>query len=239
MEATSDKVYGQIVSSIKDARTHRDILIALKRTFPNRTVSQTFLQADAQIRNSGELSFVINDKASASNTVNVSERRLDSNNYFIATHIGFFMKSVVSGAHAQAQLHTYPNPVALPDGTTASLNADLEAIYNGTTLWKTGSTTFIPALENQLFRKVPMWPQGQQINWFTGPEISSITTSPRDKNDGMFELAGRLLIDGNLTHEVKTIVPNGANLAMACDTANTVYYWTMKLRGLEIENVRG
>lgn len=234
-----DKIYPMIVNAIQNARTHREILIALKKTFPNRTVSQTFLRSDARIRNSGELTFVINDKASASNTVNVSERRLDTNNYFVATHIGFFLKSVLSDAHAQAQLHTYPNPEALANGTTASLNAHLEAIYTGTTYWKTGSTTFIPALENRLFLNVPMWPQGQQINWFTGPQISKIARSPQTARDGMFELAGRLLIDGNLTHEVKSLVPNGANLLMASDTANTVFYWTMVLRGLEIENVRG
>lgn len=234
-----DKIYPMIVNAIQNARTHREILIALKKTFPNRTVSQSFLRSDSLIKDSGELPFIINDKATASNTVNVSERRLDTNNYFVATHIGFFMKSVLSDAHAQAQLHTFPNPVALPDGTTASKNAHLEAIYNGTTYWKTGSTTFIPALENALFRNVPMWPEGQQINWFTGPQISKISTSPRTAKDGFFELAGRLLIDGNLTHEVKTLVPGGSSLKMASDTANTKFYWTMILRGLEIENVRG
>lgn len=231
-------IYDRVVKAVSPTKGHRDMIQALSKEFPGKTVHQSFLRCDVAITNTDELKFTINDQATATNTVNISERRLSVNNYFVVTHVGLFLKACAATAagHGPAVLHTYPNLAAFPNGT-ASLNADLEAIYNGYKTFKTGQTVFIPAMETALFRKVPMFPKGQELSVAVGPIVKTVQQSPRNSQDGFYELPGRLLIDGSLTHQLSLVVPGGSALKMAYDVAGTTFYATWVARGVEIETI--
>lgn len=87
------------------------------------------------------------------------ERRLDQNNAFVATHLGFFLVYAASAAAvATAARNTYPNPATLIPGDTTPTVAEVaaaEALYTGYLSITTDQNNIIPALDMERFRVAP------------------------------------------------------------------------------------
>lgn len=231
--------YDQIVNAIKAAKNDEEIMRSLKQAGLGSMVFNSYIRCDTAIKNSDEMKFVILDQATASNTLNDSERRLAIQNIFVATSIGFHLKAVTSTVgHVAAVKHTYPNLTVFPNGTT-SLNSDLEAIYqSGYIEWKTNSTVFMPNIQLAQHRIVPMWPKGQEITYVTtGPRTGVIERSPSKPSDGFVKLPGKMVIDGGVPQEIRMIVPGGSGLKMKYDVAGTDFFGVLELRGIEVQGV--
>lgn len=231
-------LYDRLANALKNAKTDVEILDITKSTFQGTLVYPSVIRADTLIKNSDEMKFVITDQATAQNTLNDSEVRLATQNIFIATHYGFFLKACSTTGHTKAVRHTFPNPAVFPNGT-ASLNADLEAIYqSGYLAWKTNGVEFLPRIELARHRKVPAFPKGQEITYSaTGPHTGVIATTPSDPDDGWVRFPKKVLIDGGVPHEIRLLVPGGSGLAMKYDVSGTDFYAVLAYRGFEVQGV--
>lgn len=226
--------------NLDNARTNRDVLIAIRKAYPGKQVSESSLRLDAEIINTSRLTWEINsDAAAGTNTKTASERRLQRNDIFIATGLRFGIKKVVSSAHAQALVYTYPNATVFADNSTTFLNADLEALWNSFIQVKTGSTVNIEALPTQPCRWSPELAKGTinaAIYNGSAAVTYAVTDEPRPSRAGYIELSTYLGFRGVDQNEISLTIPNGAALKMAHTATSTQNYAVLEFEGFLVKN---
>ncbi len=157
--------------------------------FAGRKLTPSFLRLEAEITNSSnKLSFktFVGD----STTVYATERRLDRNDSFIATELGFFLiKQDVANGKTNARRLTYPNITVL--GAAAA--ADLMALYEtGRLKINVAREDKFVALDIARFLHIP---ETQQTGAGNYDEVSH--------KSGMVALTPQLVLDGNGTNEIE------------------------------------
>jgi hypothetical protein len=94
-----------------------------------------------------------------------TEIKLDKNDVFFASHIGFKLGAFDVNKRSRSVLQTYPNVIELAlSGTTVPGIQDMEAIYNGLTIMKVGTKEFVSNLPNESMRYVPQTQQAGANN---------------------------------------------------------------------------
>ncbi len=223
------------------AQTPRQFLNILRKAFPKKMASESYLRLETQLANSPLLQFNIGSDVVDTTTRNSTEVRLNRNDLFVATRWGFFLKKVVSGAHSKAKLYTYPQPSVFADDSTTFLNADLEGVYNGRIGVKIDSTVQIEAYDMQRFRQAP---SGLQIGDYTtgfvthagGANVErQISDEGQNPDMGIVDLNGFLIFDGTRQHEINLTIPDGSSLKIAHTASNTANWAVLKLEGFLIK----
>lgn len=224
--------------NLSDKATQRELLLKLKAVFPNKSISPSFLRLEQETVNTPALNFTI---SADTRIINETEQRLQRNDLFIATEIGFFIKKVLSGVHGNSQLYTYPNAIEFADNSTTFLGADLEALYNGSFQFKTGSTVTVEALETQRFRKVPMLAEGSPVSaTITSADavaINRIVADPKGPDDGYHRLDSFLQFLGKDQHALTLNIPDGSQMKIAHTASNTDVFCVLMFRGILVKNV--
>ncbi len=157
--------------------------------FKGRKLTPSFLRLETDILNtSGKLSFktFIGDGT----TVYPTERRLDRNDDFIATEMGFFLiKQDTANSKTNALLLSYPNITVF--GAAAA--ADLKALYtSGKLRINVGREDKFVALDIARFLHIPETQQTAGTNYDETSEKS-----------GFINLTPQLILQGNGTNEVE------------------------------------
>lgn len=220
--------------TLSDNASPREIMKRLAEAYPNKAISPSYLRLETETVNTTRLDFTISNDTG---TKTSAERRLQRNDLFFATHVGFFIKKVASGVHGNSLLYTYPNGTQFADNSTTFLQADLESLWNGFLQIKTGSTITVEALDTQRFRNAPMLPQGTTNAAIAGPVLYPITQDSRGPKDGILQLDSFLQFLGTEQHEISLTIPDGSTMKIAHTAANTDVFITLVFQGWLVKNV--
>lgn len=157
-----------------------------------------FLRAEQVITND-KSSYLFNFKTT--NDDLRTESKLDPNDLFITTGLGFFIEREAVGFEGAGVLASYPGMISSTDNTKFN-PLHLEALYNGYFQITTGQTVTIEKLPALLFRNVPQQEGGQF------------------KLEDLLYAGGEdILFDGGKTQQVKLEVPTFANILVASEDA--------------------
>jgi len=157
-----------------------------------------------------------------------TENRLDKNDVFIATHLGFYLVqnpiTAVTGVEQLSGIsQTYNNPTALNGSGSVP---DLAAFWNGFWQMKVGSTVFFDAFPNQL---TWMAPDTQQSN--------ATTRSSRSFADGAAIIEPLPVFSGSGSNDVTLTIPIWAGFTgAASDQAVSKIYAVFNPFGFLIKN---
>lgn len=207
-----------------------------------KNISFSYLSLDAAVTNSDIKIPVLADDFDNSNTAkNVTERRLQRNHVFVGTRLAMYIKKVVSGAHAQAQLFTYPNRAIFANNSTTFLNADLFGLYSGYLSMSQDGKAYEPGIEALRFLHAPETAQNGEatLNDAATPITTTLQTrfDPFQAAYSEIALASYVTLNGISDHDVVLKVPGASGLKMAHTASNTVNYVNLRVRGFLIENV--
>lgn len=180
-----------------------------------------FLRVDKTILNTtGRYKF---DIKAASGDV-LPEKKLDRNDLFVTTHLGFFLAAQVSTKKGAEVLQSYPNETAFV-AAIGFTPANLETIYNGLALLKVGSSVNIESMPMQLFRKVPETQQSAAAN-----------KSQWDIKKMCHQLETPLYLHGTASLEFEVEYPTFADPQMAAVAASTSNLLVMYHVGYLVKN---
>lgn len=132
----------------------------------------------------------------------IHERKLDQNDSFVATHLGFYLMAEDPTTPGVGVLQTYPNPVTFPAESNNVITAHLETFYNGSLYAKVDDKVFSDGMLLAPTRKVGTT-QG-------APAIASITAAFQNEKegwDGIIEISPMLTLDGSKKTEIAIDVP--------------------------------
>lgn len=132
------------------------------------------------------------------------EIKLDINDSFFCTHIGFYLVAENTAGNLNVPYQTYPNEVVFANTGTV---ADLEAIYKGTLDVKVQSTVVYEDIDLQRFRAVP---QTQQT--------AATDRSQQDPYQGLMELTPNLFLNGRASNEINVNLPTQGGVDWAGTT---------------------
>jgi hypothetical protein len=188
--------------------------------FKGKNVVPGYLRLETTIKNSQNiLSFKTFEGDGAS--VYPTERRLDRNDAFIATEVGFFLlRQDVANVKTNGLLNTYVNltTFAAAAGFTP---ADLNAIYQGRLSITINKVKKVPDIDLQRFLHIPETQQTGATNY-----------DQRKYKDGFINLTPQVIIDGSGTNELEVAWPSYAGWQGASVTAGTEHRAVLYFRGL-------
>jgi len=146
------------MKQVVDAGYDREIFQTLKNRYKGLVISPAKLRASVDLSNS-ESTYVFPMLEDGGQTVALkTEQRLNKNDVFFMTAIGFAIVEDLEAKPGIAVPQTYPNPFIFTQA------ADLEAVYNGILTYKVGTTEYITTLDLQRFRDVPETQQTAATN---------------------------------------------------------------------------
>lgn len=158
------------------------------------------------------------------------EMKLDRNDAFIASSIGFGILPVVSGNFGKAKLQTYPNQTSLPPVTTVGsefTTDDLNVFWNSILALKVGNVVHIPNLDTTHF--------------YFAPETQKSAATNYDQYDGkqhgFKDLTPQIMLKGDDNIDLTIEAPYFNAIKVANTNANTVNYLVMWLRGFLIKEI--
>lgn len=163
----------------------------LKQEYKGFVIEPSFLRAEQIITNT---SSAYNFDITKNGNEAVTEKKLDKNDVFVASHVGILVTPIETAKPSKCIMYTYPNSSAFTaSGGTPS---DLEVIYNGVLGIKINTKEYISALSGHNFRCVP-----------DAQKSGATNQDQRTYLDGLFEV-GRLRFSGldqiGIRHDVVT-----------------------------------
>jgi hypothetical protein len=214
----------------------------VKKRFPtakNPIIAPSFLRADTEVvNNKSVFDFFLTVRGNE----NVAETKLDRNDVFYATHLGFFLTAVVSAVPGIAVLNTYPNPTTFATDGSNFISTHLEVLYNGFFSVKIGSVQFVERLDSNQFRYVPTAQQGT----VTSETITTANAIVQSKQlntqydggrDGIRPITPYIIFSGAEQNEIKLTIPGDTSLKIANTNANTKNWMVFKPYGFVVKNV--
>lgn len=154
-----------------------------------------------------------------------TERKLDRNDVFIATHLGVYLISQVSTTIGLEVLQTYPNPDYFIT-TTGFTPAHLNTIYSGHLEVKIGQKVNIEALDMNKFRYVPTTQQATPTLPYSEFDLDSYSYWP----------GSLLFLHGTQNIEIFIDIPSITGLAWAAVAADTSNKMVLYLMGYLVKN---
>lgn len=183
--------------------------------FNGKLVQPSFLQSEVALQNGkAAYPFAINQNNGVS--LANSEKRLNQNDAFVASHLGIFIKKEDSAKRGSGVLQTYPNSSYLgADEATYFAFADMEAIWNSYLNVKVGDVVFGEAIDMRNCRSVR-----------TTQQTSATTKSEQLSFDGYIPVEPIITFDGANKNELVLNIANWAGQLIQNSTANagaTIY----------------
>jgi hypothetical protein len=211
----------QVISSDKTRGAY--MVYATNPEYEGKTIFESFLRLETKLIN-GVNSVKFLTYAGDSASVLPTERRLDRNDKFAITKLGFFLLKQPDNK-SNGQLHPYPN---LTDFSTLGLSADLESIYHGKLNITIGGKRIVNGLDMQRFRKVPQTQQSAATNYDMSDLYRKLTP-----------ITPNLNIDGSANNEIEVIYPSHAAWAGGTAPAGFTHYLVMYAHGFLITQGSG
>jgi hypothetical protein len=201
-------------------------------------LSQSYLRSEKALATQAEIKFAL--QKNQQGTAIVTEKLLELNDIFVATHVGVRLKRIAADAptenqHQVAPLYTYENPQVFA-GTNSP---NVAAIYNGNFNWTINRKVFMPAFPMQAFRRVPGAQSSLQLLAAGTAATPAATFSPGglDGYDnglyGFYPLEPTVL-DGRQTQDI--VIELGASIAM--DDSEITNYAVLEVRGYLVVNAK-
>lgn len=191
-------------------------------------VSEGFLRFETKIVNGRN---VFQFKLKKGNDDNITERRIDDNDGFLITHLGFFLMKRLETNPGIEVLQTYPNSEIFKDVAGEAegdaplfIGSHLEAIYNGALTVKVGQTVYIDGLDLHRFRAVPQTQGGDKA-------IAQVNSK-----DGFHEVTPQILINGSQSTEITVQAPVNGSMKIAHTAESTNNYVVLVARGFLVKN---
>lgn len=172
-----------------------------------------------------------------SNSDTITELKLDRNDAFKVTHLGFFLMKRVNTLIGHEVLQTYPNYIRFPqNGSPISFDpTHLDAFYNGKLGLSVGQTKWIEAMDTRRFRIVPQAQESFTTNGNTPPSlISYVAHSEQEEKTGFIDMTPQITLDGNEKNSLFVEAPIQAGHLVANTVANTDNFLVIIMRGLLI-----
>jgi hypothetical protein len=190
-------------------------------------MAPSFLKSIVQISNSASV-YKFNLKTNESVVSSLVEQRLDRNDIFITSQIGYGILAVVSGNFGKAKLATYPNQTVFPAVTTSGSEFtpdDLQVFWNSTLSLKVGNTVFIPNYDTSKFYYAPETQKSGATNYDMAD----------GSNDGFVDLVPQAILSGESNIDLQVQVPVFSGIKVANTNSNTVNYLALIQRGFLIK----
>jgi hypothetical protein len=214
---------GVVISPDRKRSIYTQVLANKNINAENSIISEGYIRVETVLSNGKgvyDFTFVSSNKDS------LTERKIDRNDKFLVTEIGFFLMNRIETKKGAEVLQSYPNPVVfVSKANDNSIAKDLEAIYNGFISVKVGQTKFIEGMDLLRFRNVP---QTQQSG-------SSANSQSAGKM-GFFETTPQILLAGDQKNEIRIELPIDANSKIASDVTDTNNYVVLFCRGFLISS---
>ncbi len=205
----------QVINTDKNRGAY--MVYATNPEFEGKTIFESFLRIDTLLTN-GTNSVKFLTYAGDSASVLPTERRLDRNDKFAVTKLGFFLCKQPDGK-SNGELHSYPN---LTD-FSGPVAADLAAIYHGRLNITIGGKRIVNGLDMQRFKKVPQTQQSAATNY-----------DQSNLHDKLTPITPHLNIDGSANNEIEVTYPSHAGWAAGTAPAGFKHYLVMYAHGFLI-----
>lgn len=195
--------------------------IKAKPAFAGKIFSPAFLRIIQTIDNAkSEYRFNIKRESGEASL----ERKLDRNDTFIMTDLGFFLIAVENSEFGRAKLNTYPNltQFAVNAGFTP---LDLLTFWNGDLSLKVGSTEFLESLDMQDAYRVNETQQTLATNF----------DEQWGLKDGLIPLTPAVIMKGDDNIDIRLNVPLFTGIEVANTNAGFVNHVVLKPKGYLIK----
>lgn len=213
----------------------RNILNQFAKRFGMAQCSKSYIRADVNLQSvTGSIAFNI---LTNQGTPNTSEYRLQLQDAFVVTAIGFYVIKAGSSTSAsnddisRAQMHTFPNDKVFT-GTNEATN--LQGIYNGFCSITVNQNKYFPAIPMRDFYRVSTSQQGVAVSAVasTGVLDYSEWNGP---DYGMISLDPTIVFNGSGSNEIVVTPSNSLTLAGTSST-NLISFWA---KGIRLANMSG
>jgi hypothetical protein len=188
----------------------------------NAVLSQSYLRLEQPVSLTSTLfTFpILNNQTTSGNAIRATEQRLNQQDFFYVSEIGFYLNKASSATVTNGVDYTFPNPVAFPNSS-----ANLESVYNGNLQIQINNSNIITAMDIKRFKQVPQ------------TQLTAATNSPQDEFDGANDRSAQIVIEPNvLLFGTKNNVIS-INLPGAIGgTADVGSYLVVVFRGLLAQN---
>lgn len=190
-------------------------------------MAPSYIQSIKEITNS-ESVYKFSLKSGENVISEAYEQRLDRNDIFIGTNMGYGILAVVSGAFGKAKLNTYPNQTVFPAVTTGGSEFtpdDLQVFWNSKLSLKVGNTVFIPNYDTDRFYYSPETQKSSATNY----------NQADGQMDGFTDLVPQVILSGEANIDLRVEVPVFTGIKVANTNSNTKNYLVTKYRGFLIK----
>jgi len=197
---------------------NRAIFDRLAKANPDRLVQPSYIRVEQVIKNGRptiEFS-VVKDN----NSDTVTERKIDRNDRFVITHLGFFLAKRKAGLEGVEVLHTFPNLVEFADDAANFIGAHLESVYQGNFGLSVGQTKYLESLDMLRFRHVPDTQKSAAGNH-----------SSFNLDAGLVELTPQIMLDGSQKNSLTVTCPFPAGAKVQNTVADTSNLLVLFARG--------
>jgi hypothetical protein len=181
-----------------------------------KDITASYLRLETLISN-GNNKLIFKTYVGDGTTQTPTEKRLERNDKFAITKLGFFLLAQPDGK-STGRLHSYPN---LTDFGAAA--PDLEAIFNGELSITINRKKIMPFFDMQSFLKVPETQQSGATN-----------RDQRSLENLMVNLTPHIDIDGSGTNEIEIIYPSHNGFAGGTAAAGFKHYAVLYAKGFLI-----
>lgn len=198
----------------------------------NKIVYPGYLRMEAKITNGKTTyEFVVGRQA---NTDSPTENKLDYNDKFIVSDLGFFMMARNRNLIGAEVLHTFPSVITfLP--FTGFDNRHLDVFYNGKLSLVVNSTKWIEGLDLRRFRLVPQTQEAYTTNGGVPPMLVAFTEfSQMDEHSGFVEMTPQITLKGNEKNSISISAPVANGHQVENTKPDMDNYLVIFMRGLQI-----
>jgi hypothetical protein len=206
-----------------------------KPNLPYSAVSQSMLRLEQVLTTQSVITFNVLSNA-GNGTILAPEIRLNLNDAFVVTHIGFRVAKVAAASPTTNQivnkkLYTNPNPFIF-DGAAGDVN--IAGLFNGVFSLEVNQKKFIPSLSMLEFLRYPDTQEGSQTGVMTGPAYSRAANDAKPSGNFGFVETDEILLTGTQTILPSISLPQGYTASFT--ETNEVNYAVLLLKGYLFSN---
>jgi len=180
----------------------------LKKLAPNNIITPSYLRME-KLLSSGQSVYSF-DIGEGVNNPRVTERRLNLNDAFMATHIGIYLLNASATLPGGRPLATFPSYKIFPAEANNVETEDLECLYNGFLRVKVADVVYAESMATRKFRYVPTT-QDEETD---PPTVLSGVSGL----DGLWPLTPQFTFQGQAKNQLELHVP--------CNSTQQVQYVT-------------
>lgn len=177
-------------------------------------LSQSYLRLEVALSTSitnYQFPVLVNDVSSSNTTSFNTESRLNLQDAFVCSSLGFFVAAPSSSTATDFQLCTYPNPYIF---STTNANSSLRSWYNSSLTLTVNNRQIVPAYD--LYRHYSV-PQTQGGNAYTTAQTQAFTDQQSGADSAFYPIEPAWVLVGSKQNSLQVQLPT----AMAAVQANS------------------